>query len=496
MNLDELLLYLREEDVRLSRRDGRLAFDAPDGAITDTVLAALRDHKDTLLDGLVAGPPPPEASGPATWMQRHLANLHDRTDNPATWNVSYCLDLSGSLDTSALDRAVSLLVERHDLLRTCFRGYAGSLVQEVRPAAPIRLDTVDLRPSDEERASEERVGEWCQEAAEEAFQVEGGPLIRMPLARVGAQEWVLMLVQHHMITDAVAVGILFRELAALYTDAVHGREPTLPPIRTRLIDYARWQRGQLEGERGERLMEYWREQFADADLTLALPGDRPRPDHLSGAGTVVSTTIPPHLAERLEEYARSRRVTLYTVLLTAFGRLLTDLSAQKEVVVVGNSANRDRTEFESLVGMLVTSLPLRLRFDSADTVEDAVRSVGRTVLGALDHQTMPFPLVRDRLRFQDLPGGDRFPYVWFGFNQPAPRDLGMPGLRASVEEVLISGARADFGVVVVPEQGLQLCWELSTDFLTAETAERWARRYRNLLERLLEEPTLEVAEWR
>ncbi|GAB3206029.1 condensation domain-containing protein [Marinactinospora thermotolerans] len=496
MNLDELLLYLREEDVRLAERDGRLAFDAPEGALTDTVMTALRRHRDALLEWVAREETAPWSSGPATWMQRHLADRHALTENPATWNVSYRLNLSGGLDVTALERAAELLAERHDVLRTRFRRYAGGLVQEVLATTPIRPVLVDLRPANGREAAPQRVEEWCQATAQEPFEIDAGPLVRLPLARVGEREWVLMLVQHHMITDAVSVAVVLNDLARLYTATVRGRAPSLPPPRTRLVDYARWQRRQLQGAEGERLADYWRRQLAGADLSLPLPGDRPRPDRLSGAGAVVTMAIEPSLTDRLEEYARSRRVTLYTVLLTAFGRLLADLTGRHEVVLNGNSANRDRGELEGLVGMLVTSFPLRLGFDPARTADETVRAVGRTVAGALDHQALPLPLMRELLRFQDRPGGDRYAQSWFVLNPADPGGLELPDLRVEVEEVPIPGARSDLGALVVPDNGLRVLWELSTDFLSTATVESWVGRYRALLEGLLKDPDRKVTEWR
>ncbi|TQN27625.1 condensation domain-containing protein [Haloactinospora alba] len=496
MNVHELVLHLREEDIQLSNRDGSLAFDAPEGALTDTVLAELRRHKPRLLAELPPGAPPLAASGPAAWMQRYLADRHSRTNTPETWNVAYRLDISGPLDTSRLDRALRALADRHQGLRTRFREYAGRLVQEVLPEFPPRPDTVDLRPgADRSRAPEEEVARWCGDAARAPFDPARGPLFRAPLARVGPREWVLVLVQHHMVTDAVSVGVLLRELEALYT-AEPGDAGPLPPLTTRLVDHARWQNQLLEGPHGRRLEHYWREELAGAALDTPLPGDRPRPDQLSGAGAVCPMPLDRALTDRLEECARSSGVTVYTVLLTVFARLLTLLTGRDEAVVIGNFANRERREFEPLVGMLMTALPLRVRFDPASTVQDAVRATGRTVLGAVEHQALPLPLLREWLRLHEYPGGERFPQTWFVLNPPEPRSLDLGGPDATVTEVTTSGARSDLGATASPEDGLRFFWELSTDFLTTGTVREWTRRYRSLLADLLDTPSLTVAEWR
>jgi hypothetical protein len=487
VNFDELMCRLREEDVRLSAEGDALHFDAPDGVISERLLAAMREHKPRLL-AEAASVPRVVASGPCTWVQNFVACRHETGGNRRTWNVATRLDVTGPLDVAALDSAWARLTARHDALHTRFRRYTDHFVQETLEADPRPIPVRDVGSSD--------LDGWCEDLTREPFELDADSLIRVELARVSDRRWTLAIVQHHMITDAVSLDILLSELAALYTDAATGLASPLPSLPVRLAEHGRLQREHLDDRNLERLLAYWRGRLDGAPFGFALPGDRPRPATLSGRGRVEACRVEREPAERLAAFARAEGVTLFAVLLAAYGRLLTELLGSEEVVVNTNSANRTRREFEPLVGLLTTSVPLRLTLPPRATARDAVLLAAETALGAQDHQAVPTPRIVETLSIRQRPGAANFPQTWFVLNPPATTTLDMHGLSVRVSEIMIEGARSDFGTVVMPcDDGLEILSELSTDFLTPEIVRGWQRRYVELLERLVEDPSVEVAKW-
>ncbi|MDR6674757.1 AMP-binding protein, partial [Xanthomonas sp. 1678] len=215
---------------------------------------------------------------PLSWSQQRLWFL-DRLDAAAgaAYHIAAGLQLDGDLDLAALQAALDRIVARHEALRTCFASEAGVPRQVIAPAsvgfALTQFDFSDQAPEAQQAA----LAQLDAEEARQAFDLERGPLIRGSLVRLSPRRHVLLLTQHHIVSDGWSMGVLIRELRTLYT-AFHAGEPDpLPPLPVQYPDYALWQRQWLQGEALEAQLAYWRQDLADAPRLLELPWDRPRP---------------------------------------------------------------------------------------------------------------------------------------------------------------------------------------------------------------------------
>ena len=196
-----------------------------------------------------------------------------RSGSPA-YNVPLAYQLDGPLDVPVLQRALNLLVARHEPLRTTIHSSEGTPVQSVQPARPVELAVVEAQEDPEELLRRE---------AQRSFDLARDPMLRALLVRLGHHRHVLLLTVHHIATDGWSIGILFRELSEAYSAYAAGREPALAALPVRYADFALWQREWLRGERLEAQVAYWRQQLAGAPA-LDLPADRPRPARQSTRG--------------------------------------------------------------------------------------------------------------------------------------------------------------------------------------------------------------------
>ncbi|MDT8912282.1 condensation domain-containing protein [Amycolatopsis sp. PS_44_ISF1] len=431
----------------------------------------------------------PGEGHPVSQGQRRCAERDAQLSNRSVLNVALRIDITGPLDPAALAAAVSSLVERRHVLRTRFRRDSSGFTQDVGPAAPVELPVADLSPGDDAAVSA-----WCYEQALPPFDLSGGEVARFALALAGADRWVLTFVQHHIITDATSLSILMADLAAGYRAAVsgtagHREEPV------QFAEFVRWEREHLAGAAGKRSIEFWRAELEGATVSLPLPGDRPRPPVLSGHGALQPFDVEPGLARRLAQWAEAHRVTLYAVLLTAFGQLLRGLVGRREVTVVGAFPNRTRQRFENLAGPLTNSLALRLPGDPGGTIREAVSGIAHRLWTVADHVGVPFSVVLDEARVRERPGAEHFPQVWFSLHPDPGRRLDLPGLRAVAEEIAIPGVRSDLGVLAVPGvDGVRL-WVESADYLDPPTVTRWMADYERLLRRLVDDPATPLRAW-
>ncbi|MES1244340.1 MAG: amino acid adenylation domain-containing protein [Acidobacteriota bacterium] len=342
---------------------------------------------------------PDGAPVPASFAQERLWFLDRLAPGVTVFNMPLLLRISGALSPAHLERVLGELVRRHDTLRTTFAERDGQPVQIVSPPAPWTLPAVDLSGlSEAGRDSEMR--RLAQDEVERPFNLETGPLLRAALLRFGAGESALLLDMHHIVSDGWSMGVLVRDITALYGGSVDpdGPSPLLPSLPIQYADFAVWQRGWLRGEELERQIAWWREALTGAPASLDLPTDRPRPASQTYLGTRFQVPFDPGFSRDAARFARRHEATPYMVFLAAFQALLGRLSGQDDLTVGSPIANRHRAEVEPLIGFFVNTLVMRGDLRGDPPFEELLARARRSTLGAFAHQDLPFERLVMELR--------------------------------------------------------------------------------------------------
>jgi amino acid adenylation domain-containing protein len=328
---------------------------------------------------------------PLSFTQQRLWFLSQMEGVSVTYHIPAALRLRGELDAAVLKRSLDGIWARHEGLRSVFVEVEGEPRVELLPIEMgVQLREHDLRGAGD---AQERLRGLMEEEANAGFDLGQGPLIRAQLVRLEEQEHVLLLTQHHIVSDRWSMGILAQELGALYGAFIRGEENPLRPLGIHYPDYAAWQREWLKGERLQRQREYWREALADAPMLLELPTDRARPEQQNFAGGSVPVVIERELAESLKELSRRQGTTLFMTLLSGWAAVLSRLSGQQEVLIGTAVANRRRAETEGLIGFFVNTVALRIDLRGEPSVAEMLKRMRSVVLGAQEHQEMPFEQV-------------------------------------------------------------------------------------------------------
>src|SRR6185503_2360395 len=315
-----------------------------------------------------------------------------RLEGGGAYNIPLALRLGGRLDAAALERALAAVIARHELLRTTFPERDGQPVQRIHAAIAMNatVPVIDLSTLPPEAGLAE-ARRRADDHARRPFDIERGPLLRAELVRLAAEDHVLLLCLHHLVADGASLPILIGELAAGYAHARGGGEgdaPGLEPLAVQYADVAIWEQVHLL-PRLEPQLAYWRNQLAGAPPALELPTDRPRPAVTSFAGARVAFELDAALTAALEALARTHDATLFMVLQSAWALLLGRYSRQHQVVVGVPVAHRSQAAVEPLIGMFVNTLALANDLTGASFL-DVLRRGRDTVLGAFDHQDVPF----------------------------------------------------------------------------------------------------------
>ncbi|MFD1832036.1 non-ribosomal peptide synthase/polyketide synthase [Streptomyces desertarenae] len=459
----------------------RLLFTHP----TVSALAAALDEpagdRPAAADAVPAADP--DTPPPLSYAQQRLWFLDRFEPGSTEYTTLSVLRLRGRLDRSALRTALDALVARHEALRTTFAETGGRARQVVHPPRPVELPLDDLTGAGDRSAALDALLE--REAAT-PFDLGTGPLLRARLAHLAADEHVLVLAVHHIVTDGWSTAVLGRDLGELYAAALEGRRPDLPDLPVRYTDYAAWQRARTD--RADEQLSYWRRAL-DGLAPLELPTDRPRPAVRTREGALVTFTLPAELTERLRETGRDTDATLYMTLLTACTVLLARWSGQEDVAVGTVTAGRERPELHDVVGMFVNTLVLRNRVRPELSFRELLARVRATVLEAFAHQEVPFEKVVDALQPERDTSRTPLFQVMVALHNLGAEAPRLPGLDAEPVAPPVRHATFDLAFDFVEgDGGVTGYLEYNTGLFDADTAERLAGRLRLLLKAAAEDP--------
>jgi natural product biosynthesis luciferase-like monooxygenase protein len=436
-----------------------------------------------------------EGTLPLSPGQQRLWFLDRLVPGTPLYHVHFQLRLSGPLDESALRHALEALVARHAVLRTRFPEAGGQPHAVVAPAGSVALPRTDLSglSAPEQDA---KLRELALAQAKEPFQLESGPLLRTALVALDAREHVLLMTQHHIVTDGWSTGVLARELAALYRARVEGTEGALKPVALQYPDVARWQHAWgplLDGQR-----EFWSRKLQGMPR-LELPTDHARPRTPGFQGALHRLTLPRDLVERVKAVGRDEGCTLFVTLAAAWAALMARYSGQADFGLGTVVSQRERSELRDVVGFLAHTLVLRCDVSGAPSFRELLARTRRTFHEALANAELPFeevvgasravrgadnPLFQTNLLLEALP----------------PTDLDVPGMTwrpvLPVPDGAVEGtAKFDLQLSLAETaEGLEGALEYRTDLFEPATVARLSGHLERLLRAAVDAPGVSVAD--
>ncbi len=479
-------------------------------------LQALSPEKRRLMDKLLekqgvapagsGGPILPRGGGPAplSFLQEGMWFLDQLNPGSAHYNVPMAARLSGALDPEALQNALTAIVRRHESLRTRIRVLQGRPQQVVDPPADFPLPLTDLSALPGE-ARRERAQRTAAEEARAPFDLETGPLARARLVRLSPEEHLLLITIHHIVTDGWSMGVLTRELAALYEAHTRGGEAALPVLPVQFGDYARWQREALSGTRLESLLEFWRRNLKGHGFVLQLPTDFPRPAVQSGRGGHLPFRLEGAPLEALKGWSAAQDVSLFAVLLAVFAVLLAALSGQDDILVGTPIANRNKSELENLIGYFVNLLPLRVRVQPGSDLRTLAGQAHRVTQAAGEHQELPFGKLVEALQpprdagrnpifqveFTLLNPAHAPPVYGYGFRSPVRQTLEFGGLQLAPLDVESAASKFDLTALLWDMgERIEGTFEYDSALFRPETVAHLAAGYARLLARAAASPDM------
>jgi glycopeptidolipid biosynthesis protein len=386
--------------------------------------------------------------------------------------VQLDIAITGPLDRDRLRDAVHTVVNRYPNLAARFISEFDEPVQII-PADPIAA----WRYIELDRAADVDVDEQIQRecAAERAAVCDLGqpPAFRVALIRTATDRYRIVLTFHHILMDGWSLQILQHEIFAGY----YGHR--LPAA----VSYRRFM-AWLADRDADAARAAWGEVLAGLDTpTIVGP-----PDRLGlGQREAKSFRVPEETTRAVSELARSRHTTVSTVLHGAWAQLLKSLTRQHDVAFGAVVSGRSPDVFgaESMVGLLVNTVPVRANITQATTVADLLEQLQSAHNRTLEHQHLA---LRDIHR---ITGHDRLfdtVFVYENYPTDTAASLGVDGL------VITEVANRDFyhyplTVQAAPGRELDLCVQFRTDVFDAATIEALMELFNRVLVAMTADPT-------
>ena len=469
----------------------RVLFETPTVAALAGAVRAARSESALQAPPLV--PVPRDGALPLSFAQQRLWFLDQLEPGSPAWNMPLAIRLTGEAAVERLTRIFAVVVQRHEALRTTFSTRAGQPAQVIAGEMRPPLAVVDLAglPAAER---EERALRLAREEALHPFDLARGPLLRLTLVRLAAREHLLLITLHHVVSDGWSMGVLLREIAALWKAFSESTPAALPELPVQYADFAVWQRRWLQGEALEAQLAFWRRQLDGAPQVLELPTDRPRPATPSYRGARLPVSLPSSLAAAVRALCQKEGATPFMVLLAAWAAVLGRHAGQEDVLIGSPVAGRTRREIEGLIGFFVNTLVLRTDLSGEPSFGALLRRVRAAALDAFAHQDLPFErLVEELVPARDLAVPPLFQVLFVLQNAPLER-LTLPGLVLAPLPLERGLAQLDLALSLGEDaDGFSGTLEHGTDLFDHGTALRLAGRFEALLAAAVGDPDRAVA---
>jgi len=443
---------------------------------------------------------------PASFAQQRLWFLDQFAPENPFYNVVTALRLTGSLNLIALEQTFNEIVQRHETLRTTFAAVSGKPMQIISPVCPLNFKILELQHLPPEQRQTEAKKLTAAESLR-PFNLSTGPLMRVTILRLTETEHILLLNMHHICSDDWSIGVLIRELQAIYTAFINQQPSPLPELSLQYADFAEWQREWLQGEVLETQLAYWRQQLRGISV-LNLPTDRPAPAMQSYRGKTQYLELPKKLKDALVALSQREGATLFMTLLAAFQTLLYRYSQQTDIVVGSPIANRNLSEIEALIGFFVNTLVLRTDCSGNPTFRDFLGRVREVTLGAYAHQDLPFEKLVEELHPERSLNRHPLFQIVFGLQNAPVDELELPELKLSSFHLETQTTRFDlelhlweaadkfrsrYGEHWQDSEGLRGVAVYNPDLFDEVTIARMLRHFKTLLESIVANPEQGIA---
>jgi amino acid adenylation domain-containing protein/non-ribosomal peptide synthase protein (TIGR01720 family) len=414
----------------------------------------------------------------------------DRLQGSVEYHMPWAFRLHGALDVAALESSFKEIISRHEVLRTVLREEEGEAYQLVLPADSWSMTFVNEKDI---VANGGTLQQYMEAGVRRPFDLSADAMMRVHLVHTAREDYVLLIVLHHIAFDGWSISVMVRELAQTYRALVSGNPAGLSNLQIQYADYAIWQREYLSGEKLAAGLSYWKEQLHDIQ-PLRLPGDRLPLTGQKPVGGYVYKLIDLTLQEQLKELSQKEGATLFMTLLAVFKILLYRYTGQSDISLTTPLAGRRQQELEPLIGFFVNTLILRTPVNAENSFAQLLQKVRLVTLDAYEHQDIPYEKIIQEIDTARNHAQNALFQIMFTLqNMPDTGTLDLGGVDLDSYDTGESIPKLDISFELTESpQGLHLGISYRSDIYSAEAVQRIAAHYEELLKQVTMQPAATV----
>ncbi|MBL6449171.1 amino acid adenylation domain-containing protein [Fulvivirga sp. 29W222] len=404
------------------------------------------------------------------------------------YNFSSGLALSGPVNMANLKRAMELLIDRHEALRTSIDSKGD--VQHVKRRSDVDLPVTDLSDHKEESA-DKAFQVWNRAENRIPFDLVNEPLFRCHLVKMSNEEHVLSLTVHHIILDGLSVSLMLGEMIEIYSALCEGRAPKLE-VAMQYSDFLELRENDRDSDEWKHAETYWLQKFANDYPVLYLPTDRERPLVRTYQGNKLSAKYGKELVDQVRQLSVKQNSTLFMTLFSVYSVLIHKLSDQDDLVIGVPETGRVYDNSQTVVGYCSRLLPVRLAFDQSQSFEEYLKCTRSTLLEGFENSRYPYAdLINELTKKADL---NKRPLVSATFNmEPVSRLPKVFELETKILSTTQDFSPYDLNLNVIDEQGeITIEWIYNTDIFAEETVHKFMDYFKNLIEGIISQPDAEI----
>lgn len=425
---------------------------------------------------------------PLSFSQQRMWFLDKLEPGNPMYNNPAAVKISGAVNMSAIQKSLDVIANRHEVLRTIFGEKDGQPFQIVESEHNITCQQIDLSDLSVLEKSE-KLDKLLRDEALKPFNLTSGPLLRTMFIKLEQNDYVFLLIMHHIISDAWTLAIFIGEFVQLYNAFINDEKANLPVLSVQYVDYAVWQRNYLQAKVIKDQLVYWKKVLKNSDTILNLPSDYTRPSVQTFHGNVFTFTVHKSIKSDLEDLCKKNDVTLFMMMISALFILFYRYTREKDINIGTPIANRNRSEIESLMGVFVNTVVLRASLNGKQTFTDFLLKIKEIALNAYAHQDIPFEMIVEELNPRRNMSASPFFQTMFVMQNAPSLKLEFSHVTLTPFDLFTPTAKFDLTFVVDPG-GKNLACQIvyNTDLFELQTINRMANHYTTLLESCLKNP--------
>lgn len=412
-------------------------------------------------------------------------------DSPA-FNLVHTFHIKGALNREYLQKAVDLIVERHESLRMVFDHVDGTPYVKVKDTVRAVVNYIDMTASSLDE-SMQRTSAHIKAEAPRPYDLSHGPLFRWRLYKLSNTEHLLTCMVHHLVSDGWSMSIMLNEIEKSYSALCMGQKPDNKELEIGYADYAEWMNRYVEHTDTTQEREFWSDYFKDGLPILQLPTDYVRPDHLKYTGGLVRFHFDSALTTAIHTYADTHNVNTFSILLGLYGILLNRYSRQKNIVIGCPSANRIRLEFEPVIGLFLNMIPLRIDLTTPADINAFILNTHADIKRAFTHSRIQFGSIVEALKPRRLPNYSPVFQTMFAYNNYSFNKEKGSGVQYEPTIADRGASEYDLSLYMWEIDGvIRGALEYSDELFNESTIRQMASRFKSLIRNALSDPFCDV----